>query len=118
MSGLRDRVGHVLARTHVSRTGLVVGAWRDGEQIGLWERGELPAGAGSIFEIGSITKVFTATLLADMARDGLVGTDDRAPCICRRASSCRRAAVRSRWRICPRTAPGCRRSPAACCCRR
>ena len=77
MSGLRHRVGHVLARTHVSRTGLVVGAWRDGEQIGLWDRGELPAGAGSIFEIGSITKVFTATLLADMARDGLVGIDDR-----------------------------------------
>ena len=77
MSGLRGRVGGVLARTHVSRTGLVVGAWRDGEEIGLWERGELPAGAGSIFEIGSITKVFTATLLADMARDGLVGIDDR-----------------------------------------
>jgi len=77
VSGLRGRVGGVLARTHVSRTGLVVGAWRDGEEIGLWERGELPAGAGSIFEIGSITKVFTATLLADMARDGLVGIDDR-----------------------------------------
>ncbi len=67
----------MLSRTRASRTGLVVGAWRDGEPIGLWQRGELPAGAGSIFEIGSITKVFTATLLADMARDGLVGIDDR-----------------------------------------
>ncbi len=55
----------------------MVGAWQDGEAIGLWQRGELPAGSVSIFEIGSITKVFTATLLADMARDGLLGIDDR-----------------------------------------
>ena len=43
---------------------------------GAWHRGRLPDGARSIFEIGSITKVFTATLLADMAGEGLVGLDD------------------------------------------
>jgi D-alanyl-D-alanine-carboxypeptidase/D-alanyl-D-alanine-endopeptidase len=43
---------------------------------GAWHRGHVPDGPRSIFEIGSITKVFTATLLADMAREGLVGLDD------------------------------------------
>lgn len=35
-----------------------------------------PVTAGSVFEIGSITKVFTATLLADMMERGEVGLDD------------------------------------------
>jgi serine-type D-Ala-D-Ala carboxypeptidase/endopeptidase len=35
-----------------------------------------PVTAGSIFEIGSVTKVFTATLLADMVERGEVGLDD------------------------------------------
>ena len=43
---------------------------------GIWHRGHVPDGPRSIFEIGSITKVFTATLLADMAREGLVGLDE------------------------------------------
>jgi serine-type D-Ala-D-Ala carboxypeptidase/endopeptidase len=36
----------------------------------------LPLDADSVFEIGSITKVFTATLLADMADRGEVALDD------------------------------------------
>lgn len=36
----------------------------------------LPLDADSVFEIGSITKVFTATLLADMAERGEVKLDD------------------------------------------
>ena len=43
---------------------------------GFWHRGHVPDGPRSIFEIGSITKVFTATLLAEMAAEGLVGLDD------------------------------------------
>jgi serine-type D-Ala-D-Ala carboxypeptidase/endopeptidase len=38
--------------------------------------GALPLGADSVFEIGSITKVFTAILLADMAERGEVKLDD------------------------------------------
>jgi CubicO group peptidase (beta-lactamase class C family) len=34
------------------------------------------ASADALFEIGSITKVFTGTLLADVAREGLVDLDD------------------------------------------
>ena len=49
---------------------------RAGSEVGLWSRGELPEGPRSVFEIGSISKTFTATLLAGMARDGLVALDD------------------------------------------
>ncbi len=70
-------VSRALARKHISRTGLVVGVWTGGNEVDLWHRGELPAGPASIFEIGSITKVFTGTLLADMAQEGLVGLGDR-----------------------------------------
>jgi serine-type D-Ala-D-Ala carboxypeptidase/endopeptidase len=69
-------VSRALARTHISRTGIVVGVWTGGNEVALWHRGELPDGPASIFEIGSITKVFTGTLLADMAQEGLVGLGD------------------------------------------
>ena len=36
----------------------------------------IPLDASTVFEIGSITKVFTGTLLADMARRGEVSVDD------------------------------------------
>lgn len=72
---LRDRVERVLERSAVRRVGLVVGA-RVGGEAALWHRGRLPDGPRSIFEIGSITKAFTGTLLAEMARDGLVALDD------------------------------------------
>jgi D-alanyl-D-alanine-carboxypeptidase/D-alanyl-D-alanine-endopeptidase len=74
-SGLRELVDGRLARLRPHHVGLVVGAW-SGRESGFWHRGRLPAGAASIFEIGSITKVFTATLLAEMAREGLVRLDD------------------------------------------
>ncbi len=38
--------------------------------------GGLPLDGNTIFEIGSITKVFTATILADMVRKGEVSLDD------------------------------------------
>src|SRR5688500_18273317 len=74
-SDLAERVGATLAKTPARRTGLVVGVEAHGER-GVWHRGRLPDGAETIFEIGSITKTFTTTLLADMARDGLVALDD------------------------------------------
>jgi D-alanyl-D-alanine-carboxypeptidase/D-alanyl-D-alanine-endopeptidase len=74
---MRDPVGRMLARSPLRRTGVVVGVWRGGEEVALWHRGDLPAGERSLFEIGSITKLFTATLLADMAREGLLRVDAR-----------------------------------------
>jgi CubicO group peptidase (beta-lactamase class C family) len=70
------RVTRLLARSAARHTGLVVGVWTGGDGVSIWQRGQLPAGPNSIFEIGSITKVFTATLLADMAETGLVALDD------------------------------------------
>jgi D-alanyl-D-alanine-carboxypeptidase/D-alanyl-D-alanine-endopeptidase len=69
---IEERVGRVLKRSAARHAGLVVGVGAGGETA-CWSRG---LAAGSIFEIGSITKTFTATLLASMARDGLVALDD------------------------------------------
>jgi RecB family endonuclease NucS len=66
------------ARKHA---GVVIGVGVDGESwtMGLGRVGPdrpQPPAANTIFEIGSITKVFTATLLAQMAEEGLVALDD------------------------------------------
>src|SRR5919106_1221154 len=63
------------------RVGLVIGCLQGGEQrvvgYGRVRAGtqDTPGGA-TIFEIGSVTKVFTGLLLADLAEQGLVGLDD------------------------------------------
>jgi serine-type D-Ala-D-Ala carboxypeptidase/endopeptidase len=71
------------------RAGLVIGYLAGGEErvagyghTGRATHGHAGAGdpdtpgAGTIFEIGSITKVFTGLLLADLAAHGVVGLDD------------------------------------------
>ncbi|KQN00347.1 serine hydrolase [Sphingomonas sp. Leaf25] len=70
-------IGDILDRRIAQRPGeaIVVGVIDDhGRRIVA--RG--PAGADTLFEIGSITKVFTALVLADMAARGEVGLDDPA----------------------------------------
>jgi serine-type D-Ala-D-Ala carboxypeptidase/endopeptidase len=73
-----ERVLYRRARKHV---GIVVGVRRDGETA-IVGRGRVAddrpqrPDERTIFEIGSITKVFTAVLLADLAREGLVALDD------------------------------------------
>src|SRR5215207_4670432 len=63
------------------RMGLVIGWLADGEQrVAGYGRlridtQDTPDG-GTIFEIGSVTKVFTGLLLADLAEQGMVGLDD------------------------------------------
>lgn len=59
-------------------TGMVAGVIDSGGQriIARGPSGAAPFDAETIFEIGSLTKVFTGLLLADMAGDGIVSLDD------------------------------------------
>jgi CubicO group peptidase (beta-lactamase class C family) len=75
------RIEGVLERHGRKHVGLAVGV-RVGDEIRTIGRGRVDAGrpdapaADTIFEIGSITKVFTAIVLADMVEEGLVALDD------------------------------------------
>jgi serine-type D-Ala-D-Ala carboxypeptidase/endopeptidase len=76
-----DTVGSILNRHARKHVGVAVGVLWEGERW-TFARGRLratevpPLDANSIFEIGSVTKVFSATLLADMVEQGLVRLDD------------------------------------------
>jgi D-alanyl-D-alanine-carboxypeptidase/D-alanyl-D-alanine-endopeptidase len=66
------------ARRHV---GVAVGVFRGGQTWVMGSGTAGPAGpsppaANTIFEIGSVTKLFTATLLAGMVEEGLLALDD------------------------------------------
>jgi serine-type D-Ala-D-Ala carboxypeptidase/endopeptidase len=77
---MMDDVLRPLLSSVPGATGAAVAA-RDGEQrlvlvSGTAHQGGLPVGADTRFEIGSLTKTFTALLLATMAARGEVGYDD------------------------------------------
>jgi serine-type D-Ala-D-Ala carboxypeptidase/endopeptidase len=76
-----DTVDAILARHARKHVAVAVGVWWRGEAW-TFARGRIdgdqlgsPA-PDTIFEIGSVTKVFTATVLADMVEEGLVALDD------------------------------------------
>jgi D-alanyl-D-alanine-carboxypeptidase/D-alanyl-D-alanine-endopeptidase len=80
-SDVEGRVARILDRHARKHVGVEVGVWWEGETW-TFARGRLgadrpdPPRPDTVFEIGSITKVFTATVLADMAEEGLVALDD------------------------------------------
>jgi len=77
-----DEIVRLIQERHAPRAGqgMVVGVLEPGraKTIGEGPAGAAAFGADSLFEIGSITKVFTALLLADMANKGEVSLDDPA----------------------------------------
>lgn len=83
-SRLAERVTEHVVRDfeHNERVGLVVGAIAKGEQVlfgfGARQLGDTkPPDADTVFEIGSITKVFTGILLAQAVENGELKLDDR-----------------------------------------
>jgi D-alanyl-D-alanine-carboxypeptidase/D-alanyl-D-alanine-endopeptidase len=80
-SEVESRVAGILDRHARKHVGVEVGVWWEGETW-TFARGRLRADRpdsprpDTIFEIGSITKVFTATVFADMAEQGLVALED------------------------------------------
>ncbi|MEI5676557.1 MULTISPECIES: serine hydrolase domain-containing protein [unclassified Nocardioides] len=70
-----EQIEKVLAGSRLRGRPTVVGV-RSGGSTRLWARGELPDGESSLFEIGSVTKVVTALLLADLVRSGPARYDD------------------------------------------
>jgi serine-type D-Ala-D-Ala carboxypeptidase/endopeptidase len=78
---VREHVEAILDRHARRHVGIIVGLWSDGDSR-TFARGRIrsdavePPDEGTIFEIGSITKVFTATLLADMVEEDVVALGD------------------------------------------
>jgi CubicO group peptidase (beta-lactamase class C family) len=79
-----DKQVDEIARPYIQKAntvGLSIGVFKDG-QISIYNYGETARGnkqlptAGTIYEIGSITKTFTATLLAYYANEGKVKLTD------------------------------------------
>jgi serine-type D-Ala-D-Ala carboxypeptidase/endopeptidase len=78
---LEPLVTELLVRHARRSVGVAVGILRDGQTwtIGTGTAGSgrpTPPAADTIFEIGPLTKVFTATLLAGMVDDGVVALDE------------------------------------------
>jgi len=74
-------VAELLVRHAARHIGVAVAVLRDGQTWAMGSgtagpAGPAPPAANTIFEIGSVTKVFTALLLARMVEDGLVELDD------------------------------------------
>jgi serine-type D-Ala-D-Ala carboxypeptidase/endopeptidase len=80
-SEVEERVGAILDRHARKHVGVEVGVRRQSETW-TFSRGRVeldrpdPPRPDTIFEVGSITKVFTATVLADMVEEGCVALDD------------------------------------------
>jgi D-alanyl-D-alanine-carboxypeptidase/D-alanyl-D-alanine-endopeptidase len=77
-----NNVCEVAAADLGRNAGMVVGVLRGGERrvagYGALDAGQQPPDEHSVFEIGSITKVFTTLVLADMVLRGEVALDDPA----------------------------------------
>ncbi|MFV2044941.1 MAG: serine hydrolase domain-containing protein [Thermoanaerobaculales bacterium] len=77
---MQDGIDAIIASTsdHPAHSGLVVGVLKGGQGSvhGYGTAGEATPAGDTIFEIGSVTKVFTTTLLSILAAEDSVALDD------------------------------------------
>ncbi|SDD02790.1 serine hydrolase domain-containing protein [Glycomyces harbinensis] len=78
-SDLRDHLARVLLRYGIAGASVAVAVGDETAEAAAGVvnlRTKVPATAGSVFQIQSITKVWTATLVMQLVDEGLVGLDD------------------------------------------
>src|SRR5262245_8829758 len=82
LSPLQSKIRDLAIAALGKHAGIVVGILRGGDPwvagYGSFDAGQLPPDEDAIFEIGSVTKVFTTLLLAEMVLRGEVALDDPA----------------------------------------
>ncbi len=82
LSSLQSKIRDLATAGLGKHAGIVVGILRGGDQsvagYGTVDAGQQPPDENAIFEIGSVTKVFTTLLLAEMVLRGEVALDDPA----------------------------------------
>src|ERR1700678_2191987 len=72
------RLGELTARARVS--GATLGIWSDGQEVlaacgVLNSATQVPVTPDSLFQIGSITKIWTATMIMQLIEEGLLALD-------------------------------------------
>jgi len=79
---VQDEIDNIVASTsdHPAHTGVVVGVLKSNQRsiYGYGTIGGAPPAGDTIFEIGSVTKVFTTALLSILAAEGVIALDDSA----------------------------------------
>src|SRR5438105_7144043 len=82
LDGIWPKVSEIAGAGLGSNAGIMIGVLRGGERrvggYGVLDAGRQPPDEHTIFEIGSVTKVFTTLLLADMVLRGEVALNDPA----------------------------------------
>jgi CubicO group peptidase (beta-lactamase class C family) len=77
---MQDGIDTIVASTsdHPANTGVAVGVLKGGQRsvYGYGTVGGAPPAGDTMFEIGSVTKVFTTALLSILAAEGVVALDD------------------------------------------
>ncbi len=77
---MQDGIDSIVASTsdHPANTGLVIGVLKDDQRsvLGFGPTGGGTSAGETLFEIGSVTKVFTTALLSTLATEGVVAPDD------------------------------------------
>jgi CubicO group peptidase (beta-lactamase class C family) len=77
---MQDKIDTIVASTsdHPAQTGMVIGFLKNDQRTirGYGTVGDSPPTGDTVFEIGSVTKVFTTALLSILAGEGVIAMDE------------------------------------------